>query len=122
MRHPQHIVLEPHRVRAPRLVVERGQVRARSQGIPGLVEANVAVRADAEQLKIESAGLGNCTFVALTLRLRIARLAVQKSHMVRSQFQRIEQVAFEKAAKAPGIATPEADELIDLERSHLRPL
>ena len=95
---------------------------ASRQGVTGLVEANVAVRAYAEQLKIESTGLGDHALVALALGVRIACLPVQEGHLIDIQPQFVEQGAFEKTAKAADIAVPEPNELIDLERPHPRPL
>ena len=64
----------------------------RAQAVGGLVEADVAVGADAEDLQVDAAGRLDRLFVAAALGLQIGRGAVQEADIGRIDRHVIEQL------------------------------
>ena len=67
------------------------RVGACGQGVGGLVEADVAIGANAENHQVDAAGGGDGAFVALAFLLEIRRAAVEKPDVVSAQVDVIEQ-------------------------------
>ena len=91
---------------------------ARLQARRGLVEADVPVDADPEDHQIDTAGRRNRALVAIAFLLEIRRRAVEKPHVARLDANLSEELSVHVLPVALGIATAEADELVEVERAH----
>ena len=99
---------------------QRHPMRAREQLVAGLVEADVAVGADAENLQVDAAGAGDGGLVALALRVEIARGAVEEMNPLRPQVHAVEQVLVHEGAKAARMAAVDAGEFVQVEGGRTR--
>ena len=119
-RHRCRIAAEERRVGAPRLGLERHAMGPRLEGGRRLVEADVAVGADAENLHVDSAGGGDLTLVARALLLRIGGGAIQEMNPLGRQVDAAEEMRVHEAAKAAGVVGRDADELVEVEGRRAR--
>ena len=85
-----------------------------------LVEADVPVGADPEHLQIDAPGIGDFTFVAHALGLRIRGRAVEKMPVLRLDVHVAEQVLLHEASIAARVIRRYAEELVEVERRDLR--
>ena len=90
----------------------------RAQTLGRLVEADVAVGADAENLQIDAAGRGDRRFVAPALRLQVGSAAVEHADVGGIDRDVIEQLRLHERAIAARVIAVEAGELIEVERAH----
>ena len=117
-RHLLDVSAEERRVAAPRLRPQRDAVGARLEHGARLVEADVAVGADAENLDVDAASLGDRPLVA---RHSSSGSAVPTRKLIRSRAEVdvAEQVLLHELAVRAGIVRGQADELVEIEGRRL---
>ena len=81
-----------------------------------LVEADVAVSADAKQLEIDPPEAGDQAVEPGALPVGVARVARQKVHVVRRDVDVAEQMLLHEPAEASTVCGGEPDELIEVHR------
>ena len=75
-------------------------MRSCGQLVARLVEADMTVAADAEKLKIDSAGSVDCRFVPLALGIGVFGHPIQEMYLRRRQIHVREQMAVHERAEA----------------------
>ena len=84
-----------------------------------LVEADVTVRANAEDLDVDASGGGNLALVARALRLGIGGRSIQEVNALGRKIDAAEEVRVHETAEAAGVPGGDPDELIEVERRRL---
>ena len=108
---------EEPRVVAPRLLGQRLDPGGRGQRRAGLVEGQVAVAADAEDLEVDAAGLGELRLVGGAGGRHVGRVGAV--HAVGGQAQVVGQLAGDGGPVGLRMAGRQADVLVEQERPHL---
>ena len=102
----------------PRLLRERYLVRARREGVRRLVEAYVAIVADAQELQVDAAAIGDGALIGVEHRLRIGGEAVRHMRVARLYIYVVKELLLHKAAVTLRVAGGEAGVFVEVERAH----
>ena len=113
------VAVKEARVGDHRVVREVAHARTRRQRAPGLVERDVAVRADAAKEQVDAARLLDQALVPRALGHRVRRVPVQDVHVLRPRVHVVKQVAVHEAPVALGVAPRQAHILVHVERHHV---
>ena len=119
-RHVFQLAAEEPGVRAARRQRQLHAVRPRRQLRRRLVEADVAVLADAENLQVDAAGPQDAIFEPRALGVEVLRLAIEEVRLARRQVHVAEQVLAHVGAVAARVRRIDAHELVEVERGDLR--
>ena len=120
MRHLADIALEEPRVRQNRVVCEGLDPRARRERGAGLVERDVAVRADAEDLHVHAAGVRDGRLVRRARRRDVLGEAVGAVHVRRVDVDAGRELLLDDVAVALRVVGGQADVLVEGEAAGLR--
>src|SRR3954470_13036040 len=119
-RHAGRIAAEQPRIAPSRRRGQRDAMRPRLQRAPRLVEADVAVGADAEDLQVDAAGRRDRRLVALAFGLGVGSRAVEEADPLGRQVDAREQVLLHEDAIAAWMSRGNAGELVEVERGRAR--
>jgi hypothetical protein len=116
-RNPVDVVVEEAGVVTPRLGGQRLDAGPRGEGRAGLVEGDVTVRADAEDLQVDAAGIGDGLLVGTAGGLEVRRESVEALDAGRVDVDLGDEVPLDDVPVPLGMVLRESDVLVEQEGS-----